>query len=58
MPELIIISGLLIILTIGGLVSDYIFPHIKLLNNYINKLPMIAEKAEENALFRKDMHYD
>lgn len=32
-----------IVLTIGGLVVDYIFPRCKRLNKYIDQLPLIRE---------------
>ncbi len=38
--EIAIMGGFLLILAAGGVVADYIFPHIKLLNKWIDTLPM------------------
>lgn len=45
MVELAIMAVYLLILGIGGIVADYIFPHIKPLNDYVNKL--MEEKENE-----------
>lgn len=44
MVELMIFSGYLCILGIGGIVSDYIFPHIKPLAKFIDSLPLMEEE--------------
>lgn len=41
MVELAMLSVFLFILAIGGFVADYIFPHIKPLQRYIDSLPMM-----------------
>lgn len=38
MIELAIFDVYLFILFMGGILADYIFPHIKPLNDYVNKL--------------------
>lgn len=43
MVELMLLAGWLGILSIGGLVADYIFPHIKPLIKYLDSLPMMEE---------------
>lgn len=56
MVELLILAGFLVILGVGGLISDYIFPHIKPLNDFIDKLPMMAEFEENDTdiLYKED----
>lgn len=46
MAELIFLSGFFVLLGIGGIIADYIFPHIKPLTRYIDRLPMMDEEAE------------
>ncbi len=61
MVELTILAGFLLTLAIGGVIADYIFPHIKSLNRWIDSLPQMREadvdyeaieepEEEENAL--------
>lgn len=38
---LFIMMWIFILLTVGALVSDYVFPHIKALNRFIDSLPMM-----------------
>ena len=46
MVELMILFWFLIILGIGGIIADYIFPHIKPLNDFIDSLPLMADEEE------------
>lgn len=54
MPELLILSGLLCVLTIGGFIADYIFPHIRPLNRFIESLPMMEDDFDESEVSRKE----
>ena len=47
MSELLIFTGLLVILAIGGLISDYILPRIKPINRFIDHLPMMRDNGNE-----------
>lgn len=38
MVELAIIAAYLLILGFGGIVADYVFPHIKPIREYVDKL--------------------
>ncbi len=40
MVELVIMTGFCLVLAIAGVVADYMLPHIKPLNKWINSLPM------------------
>lgn len=48
MPELMILAGLLAVLTVGGLVADYIFPCIEPINRFIDSLPMMRNDCDDN----------
>lgn len=48
MSELIILAGLFAILTISGLISDYILPHIEPINRFIDSLPMMQDDCDDN----------
>ena len=39
-------AGILITLGMGGLVADYIFPHIKPLERFLDSLPMMDNEEE------------
>lgn len=41
------ITALCAVLTIGGLIVDYIFPHCKRLNSFIDHLPLMNEEEED-----------
>lgn len=43
---LAILGAFLLILAIGGIIADYILPHIEPLNRFINSLPMMLEEEE------------
>lgn len=50
MDDLIVTLGLfaayLLILSVGGLVADYVFPHIGPLARWIDTLPLMREEME------------
>lgn len=48
MPELLILMGMFAVLAIGGLISDYILPHIEPLNRFIDSLPMMQDGYDES----------
>lgn len=47
MVELAIFSVFMLILGIGGLIADYVFPHIGPLQRWIDSLPMMDDEEEE-----------
>lgn len=47
MVELAILSAFILVLGIGGLIADYIFPHIGPLRRWIDSLPMLEGEEEE-----------
>lgn len=51
MDDLIILTiysaPLFILLAVGGFIADYIFPHIKPLQRWIDTLPMQDDESEE-----------
>lgn len=42
-----ILSGFLAVLGIGGLIADYVFPHIPFIQKYLDSLPDWDEEEEE-----------
>lgn len=52
-----VIGAILLMFAISGVVSDFIFPHWKWLNNWINTLPMIqAVDAEYEPVKETEEH--
>lgn len=47
MVELAILSAFMLMLGIGGLIADYVFPHIGPLQRWIDSLPMMDDEEEE-----------
>lgn len=47
MVELAIMAAYLLILGFGGIISDYVFPHIKPIRDYVEKLMDEKEKNGE-----------
>ena len=43
---LLYVAGILLTLGVGGLVADYIFPHIKPLGRFMAGLPMRDDEEE------------
>ena len=43
---LLYVAGILLTLGVGGLVADYIFPHIKPLERFLDSLPMMDDEEE------------
>lgn len=41
-----ILAGFMLVLGIGGLIADYIFPHIPFIQNYIDSLPDYEDDEE------------
>lgn len=55
MVEFMILACFLLILGFGGFIADYIFPHIKPLNDFIENLPMMDDYEEDdNDILRKE----
>lgn len=47
MVELAILSVFMLVLGIGRLIADYVFPHIGPLQRWIDSLPMMDDEEEE-----------
>lgn len=43
---LLYVAGILLTLGVGGLVADYIFPHAKPLEHFLDSLPMMDDEEE------------
>lgn len=46
MAELFILTVYLFILAVGGLLADYVFPHIRPLEQFIDTLPLMWDDLE------------
>lgn len=46
MAELLILPVYLLILGVGGLIADYVFPHIPPLERFIESLPLMVDDLE------------
>lgn len=47
MVELMIMAGFLMVLAVAGFVADYILPHIKPLERWIESLPQWEDEDDE-----------
>lgn len=47
MPALLILTGTFAVFSIGGLIADYIFPHIGTLNHFIDQLAKETERSAQ-----------
>ena len=54
MDDLFLLSGYLgafaIILAVGGFIADYIFPHIPIIENWLNGLPDYEDEREDSKI--------
>lgn len=44
---LALMAGFLVVLGVGGLVADYVFPHIPFIQRYLDSLPDWDDEVEE-----------
>lgn len=44
---LALMAGFLVVLGVGGLVADYVFPHIPFIQRYLDSLPDWDDEEEE-----------
>ena len=42
-----LVAGFLLILGIGGLIADYVFPHIPFIEKYLDSLPLWEDEEEK-----------
>lgn len=47
MAELCVLTVYLYILALGGLIADYVFPHIRPLEKFIDSLPIMQDEWGE-----------
>lgn len=45
--NLLLLAGFLIVLGVGGLVADYVFPHIPFIQRYLDSLPDWDDEEEQ-----------
>lgn len=44
--DLMILAGFLVVLGIGALIADYVFPHIPFIQRYLDRLPDYEDDEE------------
>lgn len=45
--NLLLFAGFLVVLGVGGLVADYVFPHIPFIQRYLDSLPDWDDEEEQ-----------
>lgn len=50
--DLMILAGFLVVLGIGALIADYVFPHIPFVQRYLDSLP---EYDDDEELYQQEM---
>lgn len=50
--DLIILAGFLMVLSIGALIADYVFPHIPFIQRYLDSLP---DYEGDEELYQQEM---
>lgn len=50
--DLIILAGFLVLLGVGGLIADYVFPHIPFIQRYLDSLP---DYEDDEELYQQEM---
>lgn len=45
--NLLLLAGFLVVLGVGGLVADYVFPHIPFIQRYLDSLPDWDDEEEQ-----------
>lgn len=50
--DLMILAGFLVVLGIGALIADYVFPHIPFVQRYLDSLP---DYEDDEELYQQEM---
>lgn len=51
--DLMILAGFLVVLGIGALIADYVFPHIPFIQRYLDRLPDYEDDEEVERQYRE-----
>ena len=52
--DLMILAGFLVVLGIGALIADYVFPHIPFIQRYLDRLPDCEDDEEVERQYREE----
>lgn len=50
--DLMVLAGFMVVLGIGALIADYIFPHIPFIQRYLDSLP---DYEDDEELYQQEM---
>lgn len=50
--DLMVLAGFMVVLGIGALIADYVFPHIPLIQRYLDSLP---DYEDDEELYQQEM---
>lgn len=53
--DLMILAGFLVVLGIGALIADYVFPHIPFIQRYLDRLPDYEDDEEVERQYREEL---
>ena len=52
--DLMVLAGFMIVLGIGALIADYVFPHIPFIQRYLDSLPDYEDDEELERQYREE----
>lgn len=52
--DLMILAGFLVVLGIGALIADYVFPYIPFIQRYLDRLPDYEDDEEVERQYREE----
>lgn len=52
--DLMILAGFLVVLGIGALIADYVFPHIPFIQRYLDRQPDYEDDEEVERQYREE----
>lgn len=53
--DLMILAGFFVVLGIGALIADYVFPHIPFIQRYLDRLPDYEDDEEVERQYREEL---
>ena len=53
--DLMILAGFLVVLGIGALIADYVFPHIPFIQRHLDRLPDYEDDEEVERQYREEL---
>lgn len=52
--DLMVLAGFMVVLGIGALIADYVFPHIPFIQRYLDRLPDYEDDEEVEHQYREE----